>query len=265
MVWYKRRIAMDGIVALRPLERDILRALFAGNKRDRVLMECVIIDHLGEAAADSAEVPSVARLDHGIFTILGGDPHHPQALDLIRYKPILFVSPESAEWRQLLESEYGERITPLQYTTFNSRSLDANHLKALVAQPQDDYEFKRMDLPLAAQLLKDFDSDEFIDCFESVEDFAAHGVGYLALHQDVVVSTATSFAASSRGIDIDIQTQPEHRRKDLATQVGARLLLDCLENRIEPHWLAANQSSEGLALKLGYTKGDAYVTLMMED
>jgi hypothetical protein len=256
---------MDGIASLQSMERGVLRVLFAGNKRDRVLIECVLEDHLGDAAADSQETPSVARLDHGVFTILGGDPHHPLALELIRYRPILFVSPESEVWRQLLESEFGERITPLTYTTFDSRSLDVDHLKALAGQPLGDYEIKKMDLPLAAQLLEDFDSDEFIDSFESVEDFAARGVGYLALYQGVVVSAATSFAASSKSIDIDIQTQPAHRKKGLAVLVGARLLLDCLESHIEPHWLAANQASEKLALKLGFTKGDTYITMMIEE
>jgi GNAT superfamily N-acetyltransferase len=254
---------MDHIATFQPSEREALRALFADNKRDRVMIECVLEDRLGQAAADSPEAPSVARLDHGVFTILGGDPHHPMAVDLLRCKPILFVSPESEEWGRLLESEYGEKAIPLSFTAFDSRSLDANHLEALSGVPPSGYEVRKMDLPLAAQLLEDFDTDEFIDSFESVEDFATRGVGYLALHQGVIVSAATSFAASSKGIDIDIQTQPEHRRKGLATQVGARLLLDCLERQVEPHWLAANRASEGLALKLGYTKRDSYLTFMM--
>lgn len=254
---------MDHIAALQPLEREPLRALFAENRRDRVLIECVLEDHLGEAIADSAEAPSVARLDYGVFTILGGDPQHPKALDLIRYKPIHFVSPESTEWSRLIKSEYGEKIIPLTFTAFYGPLLDAQYLKSLTGKPPSGYEMRKMNLPLAAQLLKDFDTDEFIDSFESLEDFATRGVGYLALHKGVIVSAATSFAASSKGIDIDIQTQPEHRRKGLATQVGARLLLDCLKRQVEPHWLAANRASEKLALKLGYTKGDTYVTFMM--
>jgi len=78
------------------------------------------------------------------------------------------------------------------------------------------------------------------------------GIGYCILHRDRIVSAATSMAASKKAIDIEIETVPDFRNQGLGTTVGAKLVLHCLEKKIEPRWLAANVISEKLALKLGY-------------
>ena len=45
--------------------------------------------------------------------------------------------------------------------------------------------------------------------------------------------------------------------------VGAKLVLHCIQNNIEPKWLAANEDSENLALRLGFTKGEYYETFQI--
>jgi RimJ/RimL family protein N-acetyltransferase len=67
-------------------------------------------------------------------------------------------------------------------------------------------------------------------------------------------------AQSSKAIDIEIKTSPDFRKKKLGTVVGAKLVSYCLENKIEPRWLAANPVSEKLAMKLGYIRGESYDT-----
>jgi RimJ/RimL family protein N-acetyltransferase len=59
-------------------------------------------------------------------------------------------------------------------------------------------------------------------------------------------------------IDIEIETSADFQGKGLGTTVGAKLVLYCLENNIEPKWLAANPGSEKFALKIGYTKIGTY-------
>ena len=72
-------------------------------------------------------------------------------------------------------------------------------------------------------------------------------------------------ARSNKAIDIEIETLQEHRRKGLGTVVGAKLVAYCLENGITPRWLAANAESEGLAIKLGFQKGETYHTFSVHE
>ena len=75
------------------------------------------------------------------------------------------------------------------------------------------------------------------------------------------MSAATSFARSRRAIDIEIETVTGYRKQGLATIVGAQLVAHCLDQDIQPCWLAANAASERLALRLGCVLGDRYETL----
>lgn len=64
---------------------------------------------------------------------------------------------------------------------------------------------------------------------------------------------ATSYTIYDEGIEIEVCTHPDHRRKGLATIVCAALILYCLDRGKYPNWDAANLNSVALAQKLGYT------------
>lgn len=52
--------------------------------------------------------------------------------------------------------------------------------------------------------------------FESMEDFLNRGIGYCVVHEDRIVSAATSMAMCRGAIDIEIETVPEFRRRNWA-------------------------------------------------
>ena len=60
------------------------------------------------------------------------------------------------------------------------------------------------------------------------------------------------------GIEIEIDTKEECRRRGLALACGARLILECLDRGLYPSWDAANLDSVRLAEKLGYRFDRAY-------
>jgi hypothetical protein len=159
-----------------------------------------------------------------------------------------------------LEAEFGNRLSPLPFTEFSSQSLDVNHLEKLARELPDDLELRTTDKSLAERLASDLNNEYFFENFESIEDFLKRGMGYCILHKKVIVSAATSMAMCNEAIDIEIETRSEFRRRGLGTIVGAKLVLDCLENGIEPKWLAANVESEKLAKKLGYVEVNTYET-----
>lgn len=71
---------------------------------------------------------------------------------------------------------------------------------------------------------------------------------------------ASTYAYYEGGIEIEIDTAPEHRQRGLATACAARLILTCLDRGLYPSWDAANPTSAALAEKLGYRPAGAYVT-----
>jgi RimJ/RimL family protein N-acetyltransferase len=255
---------MTILMEIKAADRNALIPLFKDCQYDRVLIDSVLEGNFGSAYVDSVSQPMVARLDSGAFTVLGGNPVVAETKDLLRHAPIYYVTPQDNEWRNLLQREFGTRISALPFTDFSPISLDLAHLAELIRVVPPTFELKRIDKPLAEQLPSDVRNEYFFENFQSVDDFLEQGIGFCILHQDRIVSAATSMAQSSKAIDIEIETVPGFRKQGLGTAVGAKLVSYCLEQRIEPRWLAANAVSERLALKLGYVRGETYETYAIQ-
>lgn len=67
-----------------------------------------------------------------------------------------------------------------------------------------------------------------------------------------IVAGASSYSRYKEGIEIEIDTKEEYRRKGLAYVCGAKLILECLKRDLYPSWDAQNKVSVALAEKLGY-------------
>jgi len=251
-------------VEIKPANRHSLTPLFAPCRYDRVLIDSVLEGHFGSAHADSAGAPAVARLDSGAFTILAGDPAAPAARDLLRLAPISYVTPQTDGWRRLLQDEFGPCISTLTFTDFSAVSLDPAHLASLVQTLPAGFELRRIDRAYLQHLPMEMGNEYFFENFWSADDFLARAMGYCVRHAGRSVCAATAMARSIGAVDIEIETAPEFQQRGLGTVAGGRLLLHCLEEGIEPRWLAANAASEALALKLGYTRGETYETFEIE-
>jgi GNAT superfamily N-acetyltransferase len=241
-------------------ERGVLTALFRDHRYDTVLIRSVLEGRFGTAHADSGSVPTVARLDSGAFTMLGGHPEARATPALLRRASITYVTPENDGWRQVLLREFGDRVSPLPFTTFSAHSLDHARLAELARSLPAGFDLRPVDRGLAERLSSELGNAYLIENFQSTDDFLRRGIGYCAVYGGRVVSAATSMARCRDAIDIEIETRPEFQRQGLGTAVGARLVLHCLQAGIEPEWLAANAVSERLALRLGFEKGETYET-----
>ena len=93
---------------------------------------------------------------------------------------------------------------------------------------------------------------DFVSCFESKEQYLELGRGMVLLKNGRIVSGASSYTRYKEGIEIEVDTVSEERRKGLATIVSAALILLCLEEGLYPSWDAQNILSVHLAEKLGY-------------
>jgi GNAT superfamily N-acetyltransferase len=252
------------VVELGPTERGRLADLFATHQRDRVLIDSTLEGHFGLAFVDRRQHPTVARLVSGEFTLLGGDPKADQVIDLLRCAPIVYVTPENQVWRDVLEREFAGRIQTLTFTEYLPHRLDALHLARLSVRVTPDYLIERVDSVLVERVEKELGNAALLENFNSPADFASRGIGFCALFEGRVVAAAGSMAASSRAVDVEIETAVEHRGRGLATALSARLALACLARGLVPYWLAANPASERLARRLGYTAGGTYETLAIQ-
>ncbi len=105
--------------------------------------------------------------------------------------------------------------------------------------------------------------------YESYSQYKEYGLGVCILTGGEVVAGISSYSGYGRrsdenlgchgGIEIEVVTREDYRRKGLAYIGAARLLLECDKRGLYPNWDAANKMSVGLAEKLGYHFSHEYV------
>ena len=227
------------------------------------LPDAILEGTMGRAIADDAGDPRVAVLEvpNLKLSIVGGDASHPAAREYIEQLPKmtgLFFGSEG--WEELAQDIHRGKLIEMPRYTFTSEALDITHLREHVSRIPGGYRLVQMDLDLAQRLGEEksrFAEDHMVN-FDSPEDFIARGFGFCLLHGDQIASVATTFAVCHKGIEIQINTREQHQRKGLATVVAAHLIMHSLEKGLDPNWDAANESSVGLAAKLGYTPQGTY-------
>ena len=217
---------------------------------------------MGEAYAEEETPPACAQLLLGDFCFFGGDARAAGAAELAGHIPrwLLAVPPDAA-WEALIEQRNPGRFERVERYAFEKdpSAFDRAYLARLAAVPAGYQE-----LPIGRELYEQLKAKEWsrdlVSQFPTWEDYRANAVGTAALCADEPVCGASTYAYYEGGIEIEIDTAPEHRQRGLATACAARLILPCLDRGLYPSWDAANPTSAALAEKLGYRPAGAYVT-----
>ena len=145
--------------------------------------------------------------------------------------------------------------------TFSPESLNLKYLLHLQKRIPSDFHIQQVNISLASQLRNEgFTS---FAGFSSLADFVERGIGFCAKIEGSIICYAVSLIQCREGIDIGIETHPDFRNKGLATAIGAKLLVHCIERGIYPHWSTGyeNATSIHLAEKLGYVRDEVYEAL----
>ncbi len=192
----------------------------------------------------------------GDFCFLAGEPD--RALLARAAGPIL--APRTPDWHPLIEAYFGPRAIPeTRYAIKKEPAIfDRRRLEALAAALPAGYELRLIDEAMVPVLLAQAWSRDLCAAFDSPADCCRRGVGVAALYEGVPVAGAGSYCVYRGGIEVEIDTRPDHRRRGLATACGARLILECLDRGLYPSWDAIDLRSAALAEKLGYRRGDPY-------
>lgn len=190
------------------------------------------------------------------FTFLAGRPD----AELLKRAPGPILVPRSPDWHPLIEAFYGPRaVRELRYAIQKEPDVfDREKLEAFAAALPAGYELRLIDEAMVPVLLSETWSRDFCAAFDSPADCCKRGLGVAALWEGVPVAGAGSYCVYRGGIEIEIDTREDHRRRGLATACGARLILECLDRGLYPSWDAIDLRSVALAEKLGYHRARPY-------
>ena len=192
------------------------------------------------------------------FTFLAGRPDP----SLLARAPGPILVPRTEDWNEVIEAVFGERaVKELRYAVKKEPDVfDRQRLEQFISALPAGYTLRLIDEPLVPVLLGEAWSKDFCAAFDSPEDCCRRGVGVAAMYEGVPVAGAGSYCVYRRGIEVEIDTREDHRRRGLAAACGARLILECLDRGLYPSWDAIDLRSVALAEKLGYHRREPYTT-----
>lgn len=229
--------------------------------------------------APGTACPRSAMAMLGDFCFLAGDPD----AQLVSYKPencnrdfMIMVSQDFSQgkrkeaiishdvqrvsWEDLIRRIYGDRAR--QVTRYairkEARIWDLDRLRKAVAGLASQYTLRLIDEELYRKCLENDWSRDLVAQYRDYEQYRRLGLGVAILQGREIVAGASSYSSYEGGIEIEIDTREDHRRRGLAYICGARLILECCDRNLYPSWDAQNLQSVALAEKLGYHLDHAY-------
>lgn len=258
------------MVELHGKRRQALLKMFEYTE-ETLILSCVQ-GHMGRAWADSEENPVCAQIVGGDFCFLAGDHESPSAGELVGNipgdfkSPNLIVAPQNDMWGNLVRERYAGKFKHVKRYAIHKHKDNFNKekLQEYVNGLSSEYELRQIDLELCGRSKENDFSKDFCSLFDSPQDYVKRGLGFCILRNNMMVCGASSYSVYDGGIEIEIATKEEFRRKGLALICAAELMLECFKRGLYPSWDAANIGSMRLAEKLGYIFNHEYDTYLID-
>ena len=211
---------------------------------------------MGKVYADDLQNPTGAMIFLNVFVFFAGEPNE----ELLQYKPDSFNGdfavfvPQNEEWEACIERVWADKTEKFSRYAIKKEPdvFDVQKLTAFTQEIPKSVTLQLIDKNLYTQCLQNEWSKDFVCNYKNADDFLCNGLGVVAVENGQVIAGASSFSNYNGGIEIEIVTHEDHRRRGLATAVGAKLILECLKRGLYPNWDAATKISVALAEKLGY-------------
>ena len=220
---------------------------------------------MGQIYAEDTKQPSAAMVILGDFCFLAGEP----SAELVAYNPddykknYIIMVPENKQWETLIEEQYkaGAEKNFRYAIRKNKGNFDKEKLKQVITDIPEGYELRMINKELYDACLLENWSQDFVSNYKDYSMFEQLGLGALMVKKDTgeIVAGASSYSSYKGGIEIEIVTRDDHRRRGLAYRCAAKLILECLKQGLYPSWDARTKISVALAEKLGYEYSHEYV------
>ena len=235
--------------------------LFEG-LHDSLIQTCLDGMLGGKIYVTDTEAPRSAMAFVAEFAYFAGEPDR----ELAAFKPKGYVGmvPPDERWAQLIEEIWPDADKTTRYALKKDARFDRKKLESFCAALPEGYTVKRIDGGIYDMLIEDERFDDNVSHFESKEQYLELGRGFAVMKDEKPVSVASSYTVYSKGLDIQIDTAKEERRRGLASAAGAALILSCMDDGVAPRWDAANTDSLHLAEKLGYEFSHEYLCYWLD-
>lgn len=237
------------------IKTSAVSALF-GNWEEMLLRAC-LQGVMGKIYVTNLVCPASAVAIIGDFAFLAGKPDRELFSCL---KGFVIAVPQNAAWENALAGYYGKRAKNVsRYATKKEPDVfDYEALTTAVSLLPCGYKLCMIDEPLYHKCLQENWSRDFVSQFRDYNHYGSLGIGVVILKGGEVVSGASSYVRYREGIEIEVDTKKEYRRKGLAYVCSAKLILECRNRNLYPSWDAQNLYSLSLAQKLGYHYSHTY-------
>lgn len=222
-------------------------SLFA-DWEDTIIWSC-LQGIMGQVRVNATRDAAMAKL--GDFAFFAGRPCE----ELLDFEPdFLIMVPQNEKWAQLIESHYGKNAKKVtRYAIKKEKDIfDVSKLEQAVSQLAEGYELRLIEEQEYHLCRQNGWANDLVSQFKDYDTYKALGLGVVVLKDGELVAGASSYSRYEGGIEIEIDTRQDHRRKGLAYACGAKLILECLDRGLYPSWDAQNKWSVALAEKLGY-------------
>lgn len=216
---------------------------------------------MGEIHINATEDAAMAIL--GDFAFYAGNPSE----ELIKFKPesckqdFIIMVPQNDAWAKLIEKYYGDKAKRVTRYAIKKEPdiFDKAKLEQAVLSLPESYELRMLEEQEYNMCRKNAWANDLVSQYKDYDTYKKLGLGVVAIKDGELVAGASSYSIYKEGIEIEIDTREDHRRKGLAYACGAKLILECLKRGFYPSWDAQNKWSVALAEKLGYHFSHEYI------
>ena len=251
------------------MEQRLIKAasLFEGWHQPMIL--AVLEGAFGRVITVS-DAPSAALLDAGDFLFLSGRPDEPETAALLKAwrdanKDFRLLVPCMNGCEKLIGTVFGADTPKATRYSFqrSDEAFGIPALESIAGNVPQGVRIVPVDRELYEKSLGNQWSRDWCSCFRDAEDYLSRGFGFAALYAGELIGGASSYMACSGGIEIQVDTRSDWRRRGIAAACSARLILECLRRGLHPGWDAANPASAALAKKLGYIPAGEYTAWLL--
>ncbi len=235
-----------------------------GNWEEALIWSCVQ-GVMGKIYTDNLSNPASVMAVIGDFTFFAGKPN----IDLVSYKPdwctknFMIMVPQSTLWQNIITEFYGKKAKVISRFAIKKEPeiFDKEKLQKAVSSLPRQYRISMIDEKLYQICRSEAWSADLVSQFPDYDTYRRFGIGAVVCKENIILSGASTYARYREGIEIEIDTREEYRRKGLAYACGAKLILECLKLGLYPSWDAHNKGSLALAQKLGYHYSHTYTAV----
>lgn len=248
-------------------DTDKVTSLF-GPWEETIIWSC-LQGVMGKIYADDLAHPTATMAVLGDFTFFAGRP----SMELIACKPswctqnFMIMVPQNELWERAILQFYREKAKIVSRYAIKKEPdcFDQEKLKKAIDSLPKSYSLSMIDERLYQMCRAQPWSADLVSQFPDYQTYQRLGIGAVICSADGIVAGASSYSRYREGIEIEIDTRKDCRRRGFAYICGAKLITECLKLNLYPSWDAQNQASVALAEKLGYHYSHTYTAIEIWD